>query len=386
MPIKVAIVFTLLIARFSVAAIGSSSRYKIVDLQILEEEGNYFEYLQHALDVRPSKRNDLWRKMTSHMGESYLKALLQLKIIEPDQMSFVDEIYQWPILNQNEFVQKYRGQLGQKYFKQCFASKETSICTKGLVKFWAKKPQPILQGPKFAALLPKDKNSIELVWSFYAPLATSKRSEFYCSDDNFKTPILNRLRAETHRKNRISDLGLSVQKLIHKNCYQLIQKELAQILKSNDVSDWQEILALRLTNKFDEKDIVLQKWLIRLYLENPAPSDQLNYAWNLLDKLSQKYVERIKVLDFLKSLDHLSDGIFALEDQSKRNILIEHLHQNFPEYMDHYAKTCVSYLSGEKKFKKGNPTINCHKLFTIDVQKRWVSKKWHQVYAKIPKL
>ena len=54
-----------------------AQRYTLEDLKILHKQKSYLEYLDHALDVVPSKRNKEWDEMTGEMALHYLEAKIK---------------------------------------------------------------------------------------------------------------------------------------------------------------------------------------------------------------------------------------------------------------------------------------------------------------------
>lgn len=49
----------------------------MADLEILSQEKGYTEYFAHALDIRPSERNERWKEMTILMAENWAKTIKQ---------------------------------------------------------------------------------------------------------------------------------------------------------------------------------------------------------------------------------------------------------------------------------------------------------------------
>ena len=50
--------------------------YTLADLEVLTQEGNYQEFFSHALDVRPSERQEPWKGMVSKMADAYGRQIL----------------------------------------------------------------------------------------------------------------------------------------------------------------------------------------------------------------------------------------------------------------------------------------------------------------------
>ncbi|MCO4754768.1 MAG: hypothetical protein KC478_09800, partial [Bacteriovoracaceae bacterium] len=51
----------------------SATLYDIKDLEVLESNKSYREFLDHALDIRPSDRKKQWTEMVNNMAVGFLK-------------------------------------------------------------------------------------------------------------------------------------------------------------------------------------------------------------------------------------------------------------------------------------------------------------------------
>jgi uncharacterized protein YcaQ len=63
-------IFALTIAALSLTLSleSKAAAYSMVDLEALEKEQSFGEFFAHALDIRPSERNDYWKTMVQNMG------------------------------------------------------------------------------------------------------------------------------------------------------------------------------------------------------------------------------------------------------------------------------------------------------------------------------
>jgi len=65
--------------------------------------------------------------------------------------------------------------------------------------------------------------------------------------------------------------------------------------------------------------------------------------------------------------------------------ITNHFNRYFPEYLRTYAKTCLSYLEGEKVFEYGNPTPNCESFFEKK-NKKFISKRFYKRFKSAKRL
>ena len=66
--------------------------YTLADLEVLTQEGNYQEFFSHALDVRPSERQESWKGMVSKMADAYGRQILTYAEITKSQLHLPSEI------------------------------------------------------------------------------------------------------------------------------------------------------------------------------------------------------------------------------------------------------------------------------------------------------
>ena len=69
------------------------------------------------------------------------------------------------------------------------------------------------------------------------------------------------------------------------------------------------------------------------------------------------------MLNNLNKIDPLPDELFAMPNLKKTKILLKLIQNNIPEYINHYATTCINFLTGATPFPNGNPTVSCQEFF-----------------------
>ena len=66
----------LLFITFFLPVSWAATPYTLADLEVLVSEESHKEFFQHALDIRPSERQDAWKSMVSKMGDLYSRTIL----------------------------------------------------------------------------------------------------------------------------------------------------------------------------------------------------------------------------------------------------------------------------------------------------------------------
>ena len=103
-------------------------------------------------------------------------------------------------------------------------------------------------------------------------------------------------------------------------------------------------------------------YLIEQFLQQKELNhEQINQSLASLNAISLDHTLREMVLKKLMKHDPLPGKLFT--DSSKSGLgRIRILSRKFPEMIDLYAKTCLSYLNGNVIFPSGNPTPERHHL------------------------
>ena len=355
--------------------------YTLEDLTILKKQKNYFEFLNHALDIRPSKRNKNWEKMVQDMATGFISGAIEKKQISKDYFMFIEKLLSWPSLKNDEFFIIKRNQYGHKYIEECFKETEkTNICQKFLLDFWYNHKDPEL-GLKLGKIIQKQNLNLE-TWQFYEIATKSPFSTFFCKDKNLKTALFKKT-IELFNKNIIEEKKevALLKKLAHSNCWKTFLPTLKKSLYSNQQIHREQafkILDLKKSLSQIERDTFLTFYI----LKGPLIGKTFNQAWNTVRDLGQSFARRIKVIENLDRMDPLPDDIFALATPIKKKTLIKFMYKNMPEYFSLYAKTCLNYLKG-KKFKAGNPTFYCKEFFQISENNPWPSLRAKNEYKNL---
>ena len=100
----------------------AEASYTLADLQVLTQEGNYEEFFVHALDVRPSERQDAWKGMLMKMSDGYGRQILAKSEITKPQYKKIESLYAWPAMKGDDVFKLHRQEIGLRYLKVCLKS------------------------------------------------------------------------------------------------------------------------------------------------------------------------------------------------------------------------------------------------------------------------
>jgi len=356
-----------LLAFFFVLFLGSSlwgaSPYEIADLETLYKENNFQEFLNHALDIRPSLRDSKWKKMVLEMAVDFIKDRNSRKQFDEKTFSYIETLINWPVLREDEIFFLKRNDFGVNFFKECFNSDKKEVCTSKINKFWSNTSikNPDL-GLSLAILL--NENGYEgNLWEYLTYATNSNVAEFYCKNSLIKKEILKKIQSIISGNLSQFDQKVGIQNSMSESCLKTIVPEIKNAFLDIESSLAKE-LYLKFLNLTDNLGPGDRDFFLTLYfLQGPVVGDLFNESWNTIQVLGQNYNKRKAVLDKLKALNLLPDEIFANSNEKRRKIMLSHFYKNFPEYLDFYANTCVDFLEGKRSFPSGNPTLRCKDLF-----------------------
>jgi hypothetical protein len=355
----------LIVILFGLTLTSLSAEYSLADLEVLSQEGNFSEFFQHALDVRPTERKDSWNKMVLKMSERMLEEFSKKTEIKRQEFYLVEKLAKWPTLKADEFFLQKRGDFSLKYLENCLI--KTPACQADLQLFWDNGPHSPDTAMKIAEITFKNKSLNLNFWTFLAPALKSNLSEFYCRkpfvlDEVWKKISLSVLQL----KNDLKVLK-SIDNTMHPECL----KEFNPYVKTKLLSPSSPIdretafVILRSQGKTKSQD---EDFFYFIYLlERPSQGSLFNEAWNRVKFLGKDAQQREMILSEIKKLDPLPDEIFISLDSLKRKVVLKHLKFNIPEYFDFYFQQCLAYYSGKEQFQNGNPTIHCKKILQSEL-------------------
>ncbi len=363
---------------------AAPEKYSLQDLEILSKQKSYWEFLQHARDIRPGQRNKHWTELVQEMAVGFIEFNLRTQSFGSDNYTLLRQIARWPVLRDDEFFQvKYNNYMA-RYTGYCFKNDKPENCITKIEQFWHLSNKDPETGHKFIQLIQNISPQYSL-WNFLKDIVTHPMSNFYCQRPLIATQLSKKILTDfgpfiTPKKTKSSLNNAQIRKrlknFMHEKCWQSLLPSLKQNLFS-ELPRHQMILHKILNAKkalnTSENDLFYALYL----LKGPLVGEAFNQSWNGLARIGQNFKRKTALLKTLKKQDPLEGKIFASSNYDLKKTVVRHFAKHFPEYLDIYAKTCLDYREGRKTFHHGNPTIECPEFFKISQGTKWISQKLH---------
>lgn len=339
--------------------------YSIQDLEVLESNNNFREFFQHALDIRPSRRNSTWSEMCMNMAQAYMSDLRSNGISAKDREALL-QVLKYPTLKRDEFFIEKRDQF-LAYMLGDYAQKNNSETTMKFASevFEQFRGKPILGILITTNLYPKIKakkehlKHLDFFKDITSQMMKSKFSEFYCG----KEPIDEMLVDQIFYQNLNP-------KDIHKDCMSKLLPRLEKTLYSDNNQKRNIAYKFLAKNKYlKPKDEAYYHTLNLLYGKKLNKSEW-DPVIRSLKILGENHPYRQKIMNKITKADPYPDLMFKVYSEKQLISLTRLLARYFPEYLDRYALDCLDYLSGKRKFKNGNPTPHCHRYMQISTRSK----------------
>jgi hypothetical protein len=352
---------------------SATARYNLSDLEGLSAEKNYAEFLEHALDIRPSERDTHWRSMVYAMAKGYVESLIQQRNTTTPALSTVERINLWPILQQDDIFQLKRAQWGLLYFQTCFqkaslltaantpgSANPVSSCQEDMQNFFHNGPSSdrnIDLGVRLGEILTQYAPHLD-PWPFWSSAVKGPLSEVYCARENLKNALWKKLSQMRRQLPSSPQFFQEVEKNVSPQCLKLHLASWRALLLADSPSSadlayqllhWQKALS------GPENDLYLFHYLIRGGPNGPT----FDEAWAQIIFLGKNYPRREALLAEIKKLDPIPDILFSINDEKRAQVITRHIGQHFPEFLSFYTRTCIDYLSGKTPYPNGNPTVHC---------------------------
>lgn len=361
--------------------------YTIEDLKVLASENNYNEFILHAYDIRPGLRDEWWKENLCLMAKKYIEERITKKDFTAHTYQTIDDFAGLAATRQDEFVSKRREDYLRLYLNNCFETNTDKMeCYRKLNFFWESTKNSINR-PEMAlelsALLDRFKIQHDK-WKFFHAITTGQAAEFYCAREEIQEIALGQMVQEFSKTTDLNLFFERIEKIVSPKCLDKIYPTLSTLLTSD------EVLKSEMSYRLLEKKKALNEnqsaaYLIGYLMMGPIVGDTFNQSWNMLESLGKNYNKRMAVFSELKNYDPLPDGLINSANVKKRDLLLDLMNRNFPEFLDYYATTCLDYLEGKRIFPNGNPTRYCRLFFTLSENKEWPSAGHKLRYQNLPK-
>ncbi len=377
----------IILSLLSFCSLAKAESYTLEDLKVLAQENNYNEFIAHALDIRPGQRNDWWKENIRIMAKKYIEERIAQKDFSQTTYQQVSTLSTIPAIREDEFVTQRREVYLRSYLKNCFISSSDKMeCFRKLNLFWdstassINRPEIALE---LAALLESNHIRIDR-WKYYQAITTGQAAIFYCQREEIKDEIMTQLVSEFNRTSDLEKFFSRIKDIANDQCLEKILPELTQELSSEEIARAEMSYRLLLKNKLLNAE-QSAAFLVSFIMMGPIVGETFNQGWNMVENLGKNYTLRMKVMAELKKYDPLPDGLINSANIKKRDLLLDLMNKNFPEYLDFYAATCLDYLEGKRVFPNGNPTKYCRLFFDLASNKEWPNSGHKIRYQNLPK-
>lgn len=337
-------------------SLAASVFYELKDLEVLEREKNFDEFLLHVNDIRPSERGRHWREMYQNMAIGLVDYKIKSRDFSLETWRQIEQIGRSSAMNKDEFFQLKRSLYAKKYFTECYNTaslasessqkeKQKNLCTNELSSFWLFSKKDADTGLDLAAILESNQATIPL-WPYYAPAVKDTIAPFYCKKPNVFRAIINKLYEETYLPQFDGNYKLLVNRVLPEGCFNEIVSPLKEMLSSINSNGLDKEIALNLLeakNKLSPDELDL--YAILFLLDGPVVGDKMNIAWKKVEKLSENFTKRQNLLDQIKKLPVIPDKIFKDPNLPRHKAIINLFANNFPEYLNYYGSTCLKYIT-----------------------------------------
>ncbi|MBY0415692.1 MAG: hypothetical protein K2Q18_16075 [Bdellovibrionales bacterium] len=386
----------------SIASSQTGTLYTIKDLQVLEQEKNFEEFLAHVNDVRPSERQKLWKDMYQRMGMEMIDYKIRTKDFSMDAYKKVETLGRSSAMVNDEFFQLKRAIYARSFFTACYSqasersgalkTKGIQTCDTELGSFWYFSNKDADIGLHFAKLIEIYSSSMD-TWPFYRTAITDKVAPIYCAKPDIQRAVIKKLTNESFDSEFNDNYKSLIHRLVPDDCFAKIIPTLRTAFQSSTSTGVEKEMALNLLSAVNKLSLEEEDLYAILYmLDGPVVGDKMNLAWKKIENLSTEYTKRMKLLAQIKSLPTIPDKIFKDPGLPRHKAIINLFAKNFPEYLNYYGESCISYLD-HKSDSVGNinSSFQCNEFLKTarDLKAtekvEWISDSVERQYSGLKK-
>jgi hypothetical protein len=372
----------------SLTVLNAANLYTLKDLQVLEQEKNFEEFLMHVNDIRPSERQKLWKDMYQSMAIELVDYKTRTKDFSMQSYKQIEDIGRSSTLFNDEFLQLKRSIYAKTFFSDCYAQasekkdalKTTGIktCDSELNSFWYFSKKDADVGLEFAKLVERYPSTLQS-WPFYQRAINDSIANLYCEKPNIQRAVIKKLTEESFDSTFNGNYKTLIKRFVPTKCFDKIIPSLHLALQSTVTNGLEKELAMNLLSASgkltkEEEDL----YAVLYMLDGPVVGDKMNLAWKKIEDLSTQYKKRIKILAQIRSLPMIPDKIFKDAGLPRNMAIINLFAKYFPEYLNFYGESCVKYLENKSEFT-GNiaSSLQCHEfLKTANELKKTENTQW----------
>jgi hypothetical protein len=398
----IGIFFLLMLAGNPLFSQSINPGHSMQDLSILFQEKNYLELFQHLKDIRPSDRNEQWKSMTIKAAAAWVESESNQVVVNNQALDSIIKIAQWKELEESQNF----GNLWEEWLLKLFANQLILIKSESnlnpnyerllslhdaiMFEWKSNRGNKINFGQTLAKYytelfeildLKKAKSEIinsildpfltvsDLRLEFLRPTLKSNVSNEYCGQDNiyvwsklFLTSIAQATLALL-KSSKVQDLSLFEVRLaqdMNRGCWEAIREKFMQAFFDGTSKERLELYPLLIQDRSlppEKMDALFVFYL----LDGDQVDPMLAWSYSRLKILAGEFKARERIMNYFYLQSFLPDEFAVKLEGQKISFMLESFNRYFPEYLNHYFKTCLQYLKGGQ-FPKGNPTAHCQIL------------------------
>ena len=349
-----------LLVYHSLTVLNAANLYSLKDLQVLEQEKNFEEFLMHVNDIRPSERQKLWKDMYQSMAMELVDYKTRTKDFSMQAYRQIEDIGRSSALFNDEFFQLKRSIYAKTFFSECYnqasekkdAQKTAGIktCDSELNSFWYFSKKDADVGLEFAKLIERHPSTLNS-WPFYQRAINDSIANLYCEKPDIQRAVIKKLTEASFEADFDGNYKTLINRFIPDKCFGKIIPSLRLGLQSTITNGLEKEMAMNLLSAAgkltkEEEDL----YAVLYMLDGPVVGDKMNLAWKKIEDLSTQYTKRIKILAQIKALPLIPDKIFKDAGLPRNKAIINLFAKNFPEYLNFYGESCVKYLENKSEF------------------------------------
>lgn len=409
-------ILSIVIILFQTINLGRCAQlyYDLKDLEVLEREHNFEEFLLHVNDIRPSERGKHWREMFQVMAMGSIDYKIKIRDFSLTTYRDIEKISRSEAMHDDQFFQLKRSIYAKKFFTECFkqipkisefmsesladsiknkASK--NLCETELSSFWFYSKKDPDVGLELAAIL-ENNQSLLKTWPFYERAIKDSIAEFYCKKPEIQRAIVNKLYEESNNVDFLGNYKSLVNRIVPEICFEQILGPLKELLSSNKSSGLNKEMALNILEAKQKLSKDEEYFYSILYLlDGPIVGDKMNLAWKRVEELGENYQKRLKILGQIEKIPLIPDKIFKDPNHPRHKAIINLFAKNFPEYLNYYGMTCVKYINHQgSEFLNVSSSFQCREFLkaaqgTLTNKKGiglpWISDSINRQYSGLKK-
>lgn len=164
--------------------------YNMTDLKALMEQESWQELLEHALDVRPTRRSRLWRSYLETAAVGYVDAIRSTGDKNRALTTGEELIVKHPILKRSKKYMAARARIGLEALTDCFQNRYASVQCSERVEAFVKADPKNAKLAFEAGKLTRLRGSRYIAVRLFAMAFADKAQRKGCSDEQVSLAIL----------------------------------------------------------------------------------------------------------------------------------------------------------------------------------------------------